>query len=162
MKQFLNVVIVLAVIGLVTFSCSEASGPDIPDTGTVSGTVTFVGNWPAVGDIQISIYPPLSPPYVPMGAPEYFTDPLDSGLTSFNFSFEGVEKSEYGAIFVGWRDPANPAGSQLIGMYWNDPTSSGINPGSGLPLAPPTTFTISDENIDVSGINITADLGLIR
>lgn len=161
MQRQTLVLILMFLFSILVFSCSDDS-TSAPETGTISGTVNFTGTWPAAGDIQVSVYAPLAPPYVPTGAPLAFTDPIASGSTSYNFSFEGLEKAEYGAIFVSWRDPANPAASKLLGMYWSNPADAGINAQTGLPTAPPSSITIDDNNIEVTGVTLTANLDLAQ
>lgn len=149
-------ILILISIALV-LSCSDST--TAPNTGSISGTVTFVGNWPSTGEVQVSVYQSLQAPFIPTGPPEQATDAL-TATTSYNFNFEGLDKTSYAAIFVGWRDPANPAAARLLGMYWANTDSVGINPQTGLPLQQPTPVTIDDNNIDVTGINITANLNL--
>lgn len=146
---------------IILAACDNSNEPEpIPDTGSISGTVTFVGTWPASGNIQVSVYQTLAPPFVPTGPPEQATDPIAANTTTYNFKFEGLEKTTYAAVFVGWRDPANPAASRLLGMYWAYPDSVGINPQNGLPLEQPRAITIDDDHIEVTNINIKADLNL--
>ncbi|MGH1365315.1 MAG: hypothetical protein ACRBF0_17265 [Calditrichia bacterium] len=161
-RNTLTFLFMFLLFGLFTLSCSDDSPTEVPEFGSISGTVSFTGTWPAAGDIQVSIYAPLTPPYVPTGAPLAFTDPIASGVNTYDFNFEGLEKTEYGAIFVSWRDPANPAASKLLGMYWTDATDAGINVQTGLPTAQPSTITIDDDNIDVTGANLTANLDLAQ
>jgi len=140
-----------------SLSCSDST--TAPNTGSISGTVTFVGNWPSTGEVQVSVYQLLDAPFIPTGPPEQATDALAT-TTSYDFKFEGLDKTSYAAIFVGWRDPANPAGARLLGVYWANSDSVGISSQTGLPVQQPSSVTIDDNNVDVSGINITANLNL--
>jgi hypothetical protein len=156
----------LAAILAVTAGCGDdddnPTNGDGDETGSVAGTVTFQGTWPATGDVQVSIFSTLvTPPGVPGGPPEAFTDPLDSAtdFPTYHYKLEGLDPGEYAAIFVGWRDPANPTGAKLIGTYWIYPDSVGIAM-SGLPQPPgPSSITI-DAGQDRTGLNIVADLDL--
>jgi hypothetical protein len=136
--------------------------PGGPTTGSVSGTVTFTGTWPSVGDVQVSIYSSIvSPPGVPGGPPDGFTEPLNSATDypTYNYTLEGLDPGDYAAIFVGWRDPADPPGAKLIGVYWVYVDSLGIA-GSGLPKAPgPATVSI-DAGDNLTDLDIVADLDL--
>lgn len=154
-KKTLAIVILL--LFLLSLSCSDST--TAPNTGSISGTVTFVGNWPSTGEVQVSVYQSLQAPFIPTGPPEQATDALAT-TTSYDFKFEGLDKTSYAAVFVGWRDPANPAAARLLGMFWANTDSVGISLQTGLPLQQPSTVTIDDNNIDVSGINITANLNL--
>jgi hypothetical protein len=165
MQKFLRITAILAMMaGLIVFGgCDdEEETPMAPGltTGSVSGTVTFTGSWPATGEVQVSIYSTLTPPWVPMGAPDAFTDPITSGSATYDYMMSGLDKGDYMAIYVSWRDPLNPAGTKLLGMYWTNPAETGINPGSGLPVQQPLGVIINETKMNHTGLNITADLGL--
>lgn len=160
-KALLSLLAIFAMLLWLSACSDDSTSPeDIPDTGSVSGTVTFTGTWPSNGDIQVSIYTGLNPPYIPMGPPEQATDPIPANTGTYSFKFEGLEKTTYSAVFVGWRDPSDPTASRLLGMYWTDPNATGIDPMTGLPQAAPTTITIDNDHIDITGINLTGDLDL--
>lgn len=156
--------IAMVVFTLALVSCKSSNEPTqtTPTTGSVSGKVTFVGTWPATGEVQVGIYANLQPPYIPMGPPEAFSDPIPAGTMEYDYKLEGLEKGTYTAIYVSWRDPANPAASKILGMYWAHPDSVGIDTSTGftVPVTAPTSITIDDNNLDWSNLNIKADLGL--
>ena len=152
----------LLALGLMVFlACDDEESPTQPGpvTGSVAGTVTFIGSWPATGEVQVSIYSALTAPWVPMGAPDGFTDPITSGSATYDYTMSGLDKGDYMAIYVSWRDPLNPASTKLLGMYWTNPAASGIAP-SGLPVQQPLGVTINDAKMNHTGLNITADLDL--
>ncbi len=158
-KQLLMFFLVM-MLAVATVGCSEESTEPTPTTGTISGKITFDGTWPTTGNVQVSVYTTVAPPaYVPAGPPEQSSDPIAEG-TEYNFSFEGLDFSSYAAVFVSWRDPANPAGALLLGMYQADASNSGMN-AFGLPVAEPTAITLSADNADVSNIDIKADFNLL-
>ncbi|HQU73453.1 MAG TPA: hypothetical protein PKV71_09725 [Calditrichia bacterium] len=169
MKNSVKVLLITALLSLfMASSCSDDStGPDIPDKGTISGTVTFTGTWPATGEIQVSLWTALDPTtYAPTGAPAGATEAI-AQTGSYEFSFEGLDDGEYVAIYVGWRDPADPTGARLLGMYWTNPSDAGVvelevAPGVFVtaPVAAPSTITVSESNRVVSNVNITANLDL--
>jgi hypothetical protein len=133
-----------------------------PTTGSVSGTVTFTGTWPSVGDVQVSVYSTLiTPPGVPGGPPDGFTDPLNSAtdFPTYDYNIAGLDPGDYAAIFVGWRDPADPPGAKLIGVYWIYVDSLGIAV-SGLPKAPGPTAVSIDAGDNLTDLDIVADLDL--
>ncbi|HXV13443.1 MAG TPA: hypothetical protein VEC56_04495 [Candidatus Krumholzibacteria bacterium] len=122
-----------------------------PTTGTVAGTVTFEGTWPSVGNVQISVYST----YPPMGPPDAFTDPIPAG-TSYDYSIAGLDPGDYAAILVGWRDPADPPGAKVIGMYWAFVDSVAVD-GNGDPVGPPSAVTVEAGQTE-SNLDITANL----
>lgn len=159
LKQLLMLILV-SMLAIATVGCSEESTEPTPTSGTISGKITFDGTWPATGNVQVSVYTTLAPPtFVPAGPPEQSSDPIAEG-TEYNFSFEGLDFSTYAAVFVSWRDPANPAGAMLLGMYQADASNSGMN-AFGLPAVEPTAITLSADNADVSGIDLRADFNLV-
>jgi len=167
----LLLVALLAVMALVIVAaCSDddgtPTGPGAPTTGSVQGTVNFVGTWPATGEVQVSIYSGLNnPPWVPMGAPDGFTDPVAGDPASYSYTISGLDFATYSAIYVSWRDPLNPMGATLIGMYWTNPDSVGValDSGSGfvLPVEEPSDVTLSVSDHEKTNLTIKADLDLI-
>jgi hypothetical protein len=162
MNRFLQFSLILAVAGMATLGgCSDDESPAGPTTGSVAGKVTFQGTWPATGDIQVSIYSNLSPPYIPMGPPDAFTNPIVPG-SEYNYTIAGLDPGTYTAIYVGWRDPTAPPGpgsNALLGMYWIHADSVGIG-SMGAPVVPPTSVSITSSNLNRMGLDITANLEL--
>jgi hypothetical protein len=163
MTRLFRTSVILFLVGLASVAgCSEDENPASPTTGSVSGKVTFQGTWPSTGEVQVSIYSNLSAPWVPMGPPDNATDPIQSGSTEFDYTMSGMDKGDYTAIFVGWRDPVNPAGARLLGMYWIYPDSVGIDENAGVPVMQPTSVTIGTANLNPTGLDIRADLDLAQ
>ena len=157
MKQYLKWAMLIAVLAAFSAAgCSDDDdgGPMAPTTGSVSGKVTFVGTWPASGEIQVSVYTGLTPPWVPTGPPEAFTDPIPVS-NEYDYVLEGLDFGDYSAVYVSWRDPAMPANSKLLGMFWAFPDSVGINAQTGLPKEMPSDFTIQSSFPDFTNYNIT-------
>jgi len=148
-------------IGLLVGCGDDDDNPsDNDDFGSIGGTVAFRGTWPSTGDVQVSLYSELSPPYVPMGPPDASTEPVPSGSNSYDYLFEGLDPATYAAVYVSWRDPANPQGARLLGMYWTFPDSVGIDPISGLPRTTPSGVSVEGGGDDVRGVDLAADLDL--
>lgn len=133
----------------------DDDAPTTPtNTGSISGTVTFVGNWPASGNVQISLFST----FPPMGPPDAFTDPIPQGAT-YDFRLDGIEPGTYAALVVGWRDDAlpPPANATCNGMYWIYPDSVGIA-ANCVPDAPgPSPVTVV-KGVVLQNLDMTADL----
>jgi len=154
--------IALAAISLFVVSCSEDNNPtNTPTLGTISGRVTFVGNWPATGNVQVSIWAEGTWP--PMGPPEGSSVNIPSGSGTYDFTIEGLKKLNYQAISVGWRNPANPAGARVLGIYVNDATKTGINTATVPPTYDtPASIVIGDAKMIWTGLDMKADLSLAQ
>jgi len=157
---------VLSLFAIVLFvsACGEddkVTNPDItvPEFGTVSGRVIFDGTWPAVGNVQVSIFsswPPAGPPY--QASPV-----IAANSATYDFKFEGLAKNTYPAVVIGWRDPANPTRAKVIGIYINDPFKPGITVTGGQPTyATPVPIAISDAKMTWTSVDIRADLSLAQ
>jgi hypothetical protein len=146
----------LLTLGLIS-ACDDDDDPTGPaaTTGSISGTVTFLGTWPASGNVQVSVYSS----YPPMGPPDGFTDPIPAGA-SYNFKIEGLDPGNYAAVVVGWRDPAMPASAVCNGIYWVNPDSVGVA-ANCVPEPPGPMGVTVQVGKDQSGVNITADLDLV-
>ncbi len=137
--SWLAITVFAASLGF-TAACGD-DDPAGPTTGTVSGTVTFQGEWPSIGDVQIALYASLPP----MGPPDASTDPI-AQTTSYNYSFVGLDPATYDGIVVSWRDPSQPPGTPgaayTIGMYWADEDSVAVDAG-GNPTVMPQPITVT-------------------
>ena len=153
---------VLAALVALSAGCGDDDSTTVVrDTGSVSGTVTFIdGTWPANGNIQISVFSE----YPPTGAPDGFTTPLNpaTDFPTHDYTVSGLEVGTYAAVVVGWRDPGNPQGARTIGIYWAYVDSLGMEPGDPpVAKAPgPQSVTVEKDQV-TAGVDIVADLTLI-
>ncbi len=149
---------------MVFMACSddENNPAATPNTGSVAGTVTFLGTWPASGNVQVGAYSVINtPPGVPTGPPDGFTDPIAGQPGSYAYRIDGLEVGDYAAVFVSWRDPASPSTARVIGVYWAFEDSVGVRDTPPTPWPPgPMPFTIK-KGLVTGGLDITADLDLI-
>ena len=162
----------LLVTVLATTLALAACGEDDPNSGqsgngSISGRVHFrnVANWPASGEVQVGVYSELDGEYLPTGAPDAYTNPIPAGTTNFNYSLTGLAEGTYAAVYVSWRDPGNPAGATVLGVYWAFVDSVGVAPsgGSVVPIDPngPLTVTLTSGSPDQIGVDIEADIDLV-
>ena len=63
-----SIILAIAFITMLLNGCedNEADAPNInPETGTLSGAITFVGTWPDSGSVLLTLdvqFPPMGPP----------------------------------------------------------------------------------------------------
>lgn len=130
---------------------------DIANLGEVAGTVNFVGTWPATGDVQVSLWQTWPPAGPPTAASAVFT----RDIASQSYRIQCLAKGTYSVLTVGWRDPANPMGAKVLGIYWAQADSLGVD-ATGTPTAPPLPIEISDAKLNWSGVNIKANLDVVQ
>jgi hypothetical protein len=162
MKRVFSTISLAAALGFAVglLACSEDSTS--PGAGSVSGKVTFEGEWPPTGDVQVSIFSNLEPPdYAPTGAPDGFTSPIAPNTTEYNYELGGLDNGSYAGILVSWREAANPSGARMLGMYWIHPDSVGIESDGLTAKSPgPKTIAIKSSSLKHTGLDIKADLDL--
>ncbi len=154
-----NMLVVFILITLLPllYGCSEDKKPtDGGEFGEISGTVTFVGTWPSTGEVQVSIWST----WPPAGPPAAATDPLTAGTAVQSYKIEGLSKGTYTAVTVGWRDPANPAGAKVLGIYWEKSDSLGVD-SNGNPTVQPMPIEVSEGKLVWSNVDIKADLDIV-
>ena len=142
------------VLSALLAGCGEDESPvEAEKFGQISGTITFVGTWPSGGDVQVSIWAS----FPPAGPPAAATEPLAPGET-VAYEIPGLSKGTYPAVTVGWRDPNNPMGGKILGIYWAQSDSLGV--ASDGSLATPISIEISDAQLDWSNVDIKANLDI--
>jgi hypothetical protein len=110
--------VLCAVLLASAIACGGDDNPTVGDpanTGSVSGTVTFIGTWPATGDVQVAVYSSLPP----TGPPDAYTNPLSPGTAypTYAYKLAGLDPGSYDGVIVSWRDPSDPLSSRIIGQY---------------------------------------------
>jgi hypothetical protein len=170
MKRVFSTMILASALALAA-GLGGCGGDDNPadggsGIGSVSGKVTFIGSWPLTGEVQVAIYSSLNPPaYTPTGPPDAFSNPITPGLTEYNYELSGLDPGTYTGILVSWREPSNPSGAKMLGMYWIYGDSlavydSGLLAGTAKDPGP-KSVTISEANPAHTGLDFTADLNIV-
>jgi len=126
------------------------------DLGEISGTVTFSGQWPANGEIQVSAWARWPPAGPPAAASAVFT----KGANNQSYKIEGLSKGDYPVVTIGWRDPANPQGALVLGVYWDNTAKAGVD-SSGMPNVTPKPITISSDHLNWNNVDMTANLDVV-
>jgi len=139
--------------GVLVLSCGDDTSTGNSPTGSISGTITFRGSWPATGAIFVTVFSS----YPPTGAPDAFSNPipesaLGSGRT-FKYKISGVEAGTYRAVLVGWR--GGPGDDRCVGLYWSMPDSVGIDAACVAQAPGPLAVTVkanqTSSNVDMVG-----------
>lgn len=135
-------VVALAAISLtflVACGGDDSTSPGDPsNTGSISGTVTFTGTWPASGDVQVAVYSSLPP----TGPPDGYTNPLNGATDypTYTYTISGLDPGTYDGVIVVWRDPSDVLSSKEIGIY-----------SGGMPV-------VIEKGKTATGFDLTADL----
>ena len=102
-----------------TIGCDDSpTGNTTPESATISGIITFTGDWPTKDTVAVS----LSSNWPPQGAPaaSYEITSTDLSNGTYTYTFENVTFGSYASISVSWQDPndADPATNQhTLGAY---------------------------------------------
>ena len=92
----------------------------VPETGTISGAITFSGTWADSGSVLLTLdtqYPPMGPP---AGSKTITDSELANGI--YGYSFESLAFGDYAAITVTYWPSGYSSGSTnytLLGSYIN-------------------------------------------
>ena len=154
--RYISLVLSTMLVIFLISSCGEEDEEKPAMTmGSVSGTVTFVGE-PPEGDseIQVSLFSTVDEKGSPTGPPDYFSEPFKEFKGTVPYKISGVSFGTYKLIAVGWERPDSPPGTPevVLGMY-------GFAPPNDMQ---PDSITLSEEQPDVTGIDIIADYGQIK
>ena len=84
------------------------------------------------------------------------TTEIDFG---YKREIEGLSKGTYPAVTVGWRDPNNPMEGRILGIYWDESDSLGVD-DAGNVMVQPTSIEISDAQLDWPNLDIKANLDI--
>lgn len=109
--------ILLFVAGCEDNNTEESNGPE---TGTLSGGITFSGSWPDSGAVLLT----LDTQYPPMGPPAGSRTIQDNQLVDnkYDYYFEGLAFGDYAALTVTYWPSGYSSGSNnysLLGSYIN-------------------------------------------
>lgn len=130
-------------------SCGEDDEEEAPTTGTVSGTVTFMGE-PPEGDIivRVSVFSVVDEMGRPTGPPDHYSEPFTELTGQVTYKISGVSFGEYKLAAVGLEFVDSPPGTPqtVLGGY-------GMMPPDDMQADP---FTVSEDQPDVTGIDIIA------
>ena len=154
--------IVIAIFTLLlTSGCEDSTGPTTPEDATISGTITFSGDWPTSETIEVAameIWDYMDPSFT--GIPDISKVISQSDVTAntYPYSLDMLPFKTYNAIIVTWLDPEDQSHQTMyhtLGAYGGTyPFYASFGGGD------PTALTVSDTLYSLTGINFTADLSL--
>ena len=151
----MKIITMAIIILLLTAGCDDNSPTATPESATISGTITFTGDWPETGSIAVSAMDILDyndPDFT--GVPIKSMTILESEVSSntYEYSLESLPFDDYNAIIVTWLDPEDKSHQtkyHTLGAY------GGISPFyTTMGGTNPTIVTVSEADYSVSEIDI--------
>ena len=142
-----------SVLFLIILTSCEDKKDDLPESAILSGTVTFIGDWPTEGTVYLSIQTAWPPTTAPYSAITITAGDITDG--HYEYSFTDVAFNTYPAITVSWLDPndSNPATNQhTIGAQGGTVQAYFMDA---------VTVTVDAENATKTDLDITADFSLL-
>jgi len=154
-------ILYLLTFTLLAVSCNDSSTePGNDETGTISGTITFVGENCPAANLSVGIYTNWYPQGPPVAYTPLNSENIDNG--SYIYSITEVPiPGTYAATFVAWEDVdsvnANSGQNQqyTLGLY-----GSTFDFTTGM-LTTPTPITLTSDSSVQTGVDITASCSLI-
>jgi len=101
-----NILVMVLLTIIFAFSCEDKKAEENkPESGRIMGTITFLGDWPAAGQVAVS----LNVNWFPTGAPYAFSSITQADLVngSYDYDFTDVVFGDYALIIVSWKNPAD-------------------------------------------------------
>ena len=153
MKLIKNLLILsLTSVMLITTACEDEKAETLPESATISGTITYSGDWPSTGTVYLS----LQNTWYPVDAPYTTTTISESDVTANAYFFTEVAFGTYAAISVSWLDPddTNPSTNQhIIGVYGGTAAAY---------FADADSITGSEDIYELTSLDFGADFGLVQ
>lgn len=147
--RYIGIAVSMAFVMFLAISCGEEE-EEAPTTGSVSGTITFIGEPPeGGGEIQVSLFSVLDENGRPAGPPDHYSEPFTEFTGEVTYKILDVSLGTYKLAAVGYEPPDSPPGTAetVLGMY-------GFAPPADMQ---PDSITVSEEQPDATGIDIIAD-----
>ena len=150
--RYLSFAVCVAFVMFLFNGCGDDDDDDndaVPTTGSVSGTVTFAGE-PPEGEIevQVSIFSVVGAGGMPAGPPDHYSEPFTEFTGQVAYKISGVSFGTYKLVAIGYEPVGAPPGTPE--------TSLGIHGFSPPGDMEPDAVTVSEEQPDVTGIDIMA------
>ena len=147
----------LSSVMFLAMACEDNETVDHPpESATLSGTITFTGDWPSDGTVAVS----LSSTWPPQGAPAASSAITSADLSNntYTYTFENVTFGSYASIAVSWQDPNDTnsmTNQHTLGAYGGVFPFFTANGGTD-----PTEVTVTETEYELTGLSFVADLSL--
>ena len=141
--------------------CDNDSPTAAPESATISGTITFIGDNCPTEDLAFGLYtewPPTGPPAVDG---EVISSNIINGQYSYTFT-DPIPFDTYSVLFVSWADVndlneiSNQPKQYTLGYY------GGTIDATTYEFSDPTSITVSTTDYAKTGINFNAYCSLIN
>lgn len=160
MKKKVTVVAGMLLVMLLVGGCGDSAEVMNPGQfGTISGTMTIMGEAPPEGRLHISLWSDKSL----TGTPAFESDGLAIVIEGDrDYTLEEVPRGIYEAVTATWRPDASPNTLQILGVYWANSDSVGADGSRMLPAGvEPLPVGIGSTGLLIEDVNFKVDLGLI-
>ena len=154
--KFMKSLLILSLtsVMLITTACEDEKDETLPENATISGTITYSGDWPSTGTVYLSV----QNTWYPVDAPYATTTISESDVAAniYAYSFTEVAFGTYAAISVSWLDPedTNPATNQhIIGVHGGTAAAY---------FADADSITVSEDIYGLTGLDFGADFDLVQ
>ena len=119
MNRLTKVTIIIFILILTSCEDSDPNIDPLPEFGSISGAISFIGAWPDSGEVLLTLdtnYPPMGPP---AGFVYLTSDSLENNV--YNYNFNELSFREYASLTVTyWPDGYGIGGignNSLLGSY---------------------------------------------
>ena len=125
MNRLTKVTIIIFILILTSCEDSDPNIDPLPEFGSISGAISFIGAWPDSGEVLVTLdtnYPPMGPP---ASSKTIENDELVDNV--YEYSFKGLAFGEYAALTVTYWPNGYSSGStdyNLLGSYLDTMTLS--------------------------------------
>ena len=139
---------------LLIVGCDNSTGPETPESATISGTITFTGTWPSSDYVYVSLNSTWPPQGVPAASKQILSSDVDVTNNTFSYTFDNVTFGTYGSIAASWMDvtDTNPATNQYtLGAYGGSAVAGFMDAAD---------ISCSTTEYSVTGLDFTANLSL--
>ena len=149
MKLMKNLLILsLTSVMFIATACEDEKAETPPESATISGTITFSGDWPTTGTVYLSLQTDWYPTHAPYSS--FSVSESDVTDNAYAYLFTEVAFGTYAAISISWLDTGdtNPATNQHIKGVYGGTAAMGFSDA--------TSITVSEDIYELTGLDFPA------